>query len=712
MLNAEMPADGVKAAGAPGTGWRWRRVVFASLGLLVAGVALALWLRPGLVGQRPTEDDEDEDDPVPVAVNPGYVGPQACAGCHARRVAEFQRTRHFLACTPASGARAPGFAPGRGLHPTRDPRLHFEMTRSGDEFIATGVQDTPRGVERVAHRIELVYGAGGKADEMYFAWQGDRLYNLPVAWLYPLERWGNAVDSIQPREATASCLECHNTWAAHVPGTSNQFRREGMILGVTCERCHGPGREHAEYHRAHADDRAHAVLHPGTLARERLLEVCTQCHGNVKRRGPAFSYRPGEPLDAHYRTIHNKYPEEEQVANQVRSLRQSKCFRKSDMTCVTCHNPHRPDQAAAARGACLKCHTPAACTDQPRLPAAVRGDCAGCHMPPRVWMNVRFHTTADQYVPVTSRSDHRIAVHPEARQAVLLAWLRGQPGADGRAEADRLAAQLSRHWLDEADRRRRAARLLGTVGALREALKADPNPPTRQRLQEAVARLAEFEQLVTAGNAADQGRPDAKMNVLRKVLGIKPDYAPARGELGAMYLLMGNHFQANVELRAAAEDDPEDSYCVTTLAALAYREGRWADAAALFARADEIEPFDANIHHGWGLALLKLDRWADAEAHFRRALAIDPRHAFGSQGLGESLLGQGKVEEALPHARRAVRWTGGKNSQMLLTLADAYAAARRPADARRTLERAVAGAEAADPGLVPAVRARLGELRE
>src|SRR5262249_7244761 len=157
--------------------------------------------------------DDDEYDRVVAPENPGYVGIQACAECHAKRVKEFQGTRHFQACTPASGARAPGFAPGRGFHATRDPGLHFEMTRSGDELLATGAGATPQGEERVPQQIGLVYGAGGKADEMFFAWREDRLYNLPVAWLYPLNCWGSAVESIQPREATPSCLECHNTWA-------------------------------------------------------------------------------------------------------------------------------------------------------------------------------------------------------------------------------------------------------------------------------------------------------------------------------------------------------------------------------------------------------------------------------------------------------------------------------------------------------------------
>ena len=366
-------------------------------------------------------------------VNPGYVGIEACAECHANRAAVFKTSRHYLACRPATGVAAPGFTPGRGRYDTRIPGLHFEMTRTGDDFFATSIQATPQGERRVSYQIGLVYGSANKRDELYFAWQDDRLSTLPAAWLYPFERWGNAVENMRVVDTPPSCLECHNTWIAHVPETSNQYRRDDMLLGVTCERCHGPGREHVAHHRAHPNDEAHAILHPGTLSRDRLMDVCAQCHGNTRLLGEPFSYRPGEPLEAFYRTAKARYREDDTTTNQVQYLGESKCFQKSEMTCITCHDPHRPKSAQAG---CLECHTAASCTDQPRQPAAVRGDCVGCHMPQHVWMNSHYYTTTDdQYLPVAPRADHRIAVYPEAKQAVLLAWLRKQKDAQSRAEA-------------------------------------------------------------------------------------------------------------------------------------------------------------------------------------------------------------------------------------------------------------------------------------
>jgi hypothetical protein len=116
--------------------------------------------------------------------------------------------------------------------------------------LATSVQATAQGEQRVSYHIGLVYGSANKRDEMYFAWQDDRLFTLPVAWLYPHDRWGDATDNSRVTTTPPSCLECHNTWIGDVPGSVGRYRRDDMILGVTCERCHGPGQDHVSSIRA------------------------------------------------------------------------------------------------------------------------------------------------------------------------------------------------------------------------------------------------------------------------------------------------------------------------------------------------------------------------------------------------------------------------------------------------------------------------------
>jgi tetratricopeptide (TPR) repeat protein len=726
-----MPEPDAPPAAAPPTNGSPRARWLAGVGaaLVVAGAAYYWWPSPPTPTPVAVAWDDEPDVPV-VVTNPGYLGPEACAECHAARVAEFRHTAHARACrTPSDGPMPPGFDPGRGRYATLDPDLRFEMAHAGADYLVTAIQTTPFGERRSASRVDLVYGAN-KADEVFFTWRDDHLFEMMAVWLHPLDRWANTSynrygSGDYLRATTPRCLECHTTWVGHVPGTTNQYRRDGLILGATCERCHGPGKDHAEFHRTHPGQTAgHAVVNPHGLPRERLMEVCTQCHSNSpKLRRPAFSYRPGEVLEEYYRTSASTHPEQDHVANQVQYLRQSKCFQKSDtLTCVTCHDPHKPHapaDAAAGRKSCLKCHEPAACTDRPRLPEAVRDDCVACHMPPRVWMNVHFHTSDDRYVPPIRRSQHRIGVHPTARSEVLLAWHRAQPGEASRAEAARLTEQLVGHWLGEVETCRKEYRFLAAIGAAREALRLNPPEPLRAKalaaLKDAVQTQAKADaDLIEALHAIDEQRLPTAISVLNRLLDVKPDMAVARSKLGTLYAATGRRDLAVKQLEAVARDDPDNGSGLAMLGWLAYLDDRPAEAADFYRRADQVEPFDAKTNYHWGLSLLRLGRWPEAAGRYRQTVAIDPRHAGGYQGLSHALREQGQAEEAVKAARRAARLTGFEQPDILVTLAEAYAAAGRAPEAAMAAGKALDldGGQPGGPRFGPVERRRLDDLRK
>jgi hypothetical protein len=136
---------------------------------------------------------------------------------------------------------------------------------------------------------------------------------------------------------------------------------------VTCEACHGPGREHIAAARRH--DRDLKMAHLAGLRAEISIELCGQCH-----RSPASNRRDDDPMA------------ETQLARlQGFALAQSACFRKSggNLSCVTCHDPHRDADRtghAVYDARCQSCHhDPAA--HQSVCKAQPQGDCVSCHMP-------------------------------------------------------------------------------------------------------------------------------------------------------------------------------------------------------------------------------------------------------------------------------------------------------------------------------------------
>jgi tetratricopeptide (TPR) repeat protein len=669
--------------------------------------------------------NEDSDESV-MPPNPGYLGPLACAGCHSSRVSEFLKTTHARACRrPQEGPMPPGFESGKDGYRTFDPELRFEMSREGGEFFQTAVRQVDGAERRTQSRIDLVYGAN-RADEVFFTWRGDRLHELMAVWLHPSNEWANSAYNRYgtggfARVTTSRCLECHNTWFAHMPGTPNEYKPDSFVLGATCEKCHGPGSQHVRYHQGHPNDKAaHAITNPSQLSRERLIEVCTQCHGNfVKPRGLTNTYRPGEPLDKYYRVAEITNPEDDHVANQIKYLRDSKCFQKSDsMTCVTCHDPHRPHEkaAAASHASCLKCHQAESCSDRANLPVAVRDDCVDCHMRQQVWMNVHFHTAQERFVPPIRRFQHRIGVDPIARSEVLLGWHRSQTGPEHRQMAERLASELAEHWVKESERCRHNYRFLAAIGAAREALSVDPPPAVRARAEaarrEAIGLQTDLNaEFIEAMHAADEQKAGKAIGILNKILTIKPDFAIAHGKLGTLYAATGKTDEAVRHLEAVARYDPDNASGLAMLGWLAYLGGRPADAIQHYRQAEKIEPFDAKINYHWGLALIKLENWAEAADRFRRALAVDPNHAGSSQGLAHALKQQGKAAEAVRYAWRAARLTDFRELDVLVTLAECYADAGRNPEAAAAAVRALELDAAGSGTLGLDTRRRLEVLR-
>ncbi|MSR58479.1 MAG: tetratricopeptide repeat protein, partial [Planctomycetaceae bacterium] len=695
-----------------------RKRIGAIVGVLVAfaGAASWWWFRAQVSpspAAPPADTGANADSEGPEVVNPGYLGPQACAECHAERVAVMQGSRHFRTCRlPEVAAMPSEFSLGKGSFAARDPRLRFEMTRDGNEFFQTAIQQTPAGEQRTTSRIDLVLGAGS-ADDVYLTWHADnKLRELPIAWMHASRQWG--ASPIVPhsggdfsREMTPRCLECHNTWFAYVPGTLNQYRPDSFVRGVTCEKCHGPGRDHVAFHQAHPNAKSgHSIVHPGQLPRDRQFEVCTQCHSNaVKERGPFLRYRPGEPLESYYRTHVTTYNEDDHVANQIQYLRESKCFKHSDtLTCTTCHDPHRPRQSSGSESlqdACLKCHHPADCPDQPRIPVAVRDNCVGCHMPQYVKINVIFQTEDDNFVPPLTRSQHRIAVYPTARQEVLLGWHRTQPGADSREEAGRLTGSLAAHWLAEANTYRHQYRFLAAVAALREALRFDSGPAVRDTLQETVAIQEQIDaDWFEALHQVDEKRFADAILTLRKVLEVKPDLARAHGKLGTAYAVTDQRELAVEHLQNVIKYDPFDGYGEAMLGWLAYLDGRAEEALEHYHRARQIEPYDAQIHYRMGLVLERLGRLPEAVEHYRLSLEIEPKRSDACARLVLALRQQGQANEAVSFARRAARLSEYRDIDVLVTLAETCSEAGRFQEAADTAETALTLASKTGPARV------------
>ena len=644
---------------------------------------------------------------IPHAVNPGYVGYQQCTECHAARVKECEPTSHFQTCRVPTAERIPAaFTSGNPAErmlklPNSD--VVFEMyERSGKYFQKASRVGETVGTEST---IDLAYGAKSISDEVYLSWHADgSMWELPAAWVYANNCWGAAAfDRRQggdfARLLTVRCFECHTTWFQHVPGTVGTYRRDELLLGVTCERCHGPGREHIDFHRKNPEEKkAHSIVYPGGLERERLIEVCTQCHSNsVNHKGPALSFRPGEKLEDHYRTIYPKYNETDRVANQIAPLRDSKCFQHSEMTCITCHDPHLTGQAPHGltfKETCLQCHPPEACKQREKNPPEVADKCVACHMRQYAKINVNFTQADDAFVPPLRRVNHQIQIDPIANDEVLLGWYRTQEDDQSRQLSSQLETRLLEHWRAQGKQHAKQGRFVAAVSAMRESLRIHPNLEESQKsLQQYILQQQQLDELRAQASAMRSTNVEKSVELFLKVISIRPDDAGAQGRLGTLYAQLGEREKAVSYLKQVAELDPDDQYGLSMLGWLSYLDKNFEDAAEYYRRADAIEPYSSKINFLWGSSLARIGRNEDAVERLQDSIKSDPKNLDAMRELIDVKMRLNEPQAAADVAEQAARLTQHHSVRELMVLAQCHLALNNNAIAGEVVALAIQAAQ-------------------
>ena len=137
--------------------------------------------------------------------------------------------------------------------------------------------------------------------------------------------------------------------------------------------------------------------------------------------------------------------------------------------------------------------------------------------------------------------------------------------------------------------------------------------------------------------------------------------------------------------REIVEADPGNPFAYTTLATLAYRAGRLAEASRAFRRALELDPDRPAVRQNYGKLLRDMDRLQESEKELRLALQqTDAQDGRTRSSLAETLIRVGKTDEAAPLVADALRLEP-KDPDALAAQGRLFAAQGRLEDAARSL---------------------------
>lgn len=267
----------------------------------------------------------------------------------------------------------------------------------------------------------------------------------------------------------------------------------------------------------------------------------------------------------------------------------------------------------------------------------------------------------------------------------------------------------------------------------RRAMELDPSNENAQRKY--------------AGILASRGQVDDAIAQYRTALERSPDDAGAHFNLANALREAGRIDQAVTHYRRAIEIEPENPAAQNYLGSALVGTGRGEEGIAHLREALRIDPGYAPAHHNLADALRDEGQTAQALQHYEMAVVLDAADSAARGNLAELLAELGRHDDALAHyrellreradwpepmthmawilatrpdpgagdrreavrlAERAAELTERRNALVLYTLATAYAANGRAAEAREASRTALELAEAAGTeGLAQQIRLQL-----
>ncbi len=348
-----------------------------------------------------------------------YVGSQSCVECHAEYTETYHKTRHSRSLSKIS--QVTDWIDSKVSHSPSG--LEYVVKSQGDQLSHLEYLQLEDGhVQTRDASIDFIVGSGAFGHSFLTKLDGF-LVQSPLTWYTPRQEWDMSPGYHHAdhfgfrRSVSAGCLYCH-VGIADIKN-NNEFDVSIQEFAIGCERCHGPGSLHVEFHRSglvlsEDDQFDKTIVNPAHLSRDMAESICQQCHlqGDAKvlvRDRDLNSYRPGLVLSEFRQNYQLKSNDQMTIVGHVDQMHLSKCYLESEtLSCFNCHDLHshfeKKDLDQFYRKACLECHQVESCNEDKIIRQKTANDrCVQCHMP-----------SSPTEIPHVAFTHHRIGIHRES----------------------------------------------------------------------------------------------------------------------------------------------------------------------------------------------------------------------------------------------------------------------------------------------------------
>ncbi len=285
-----------------------------------------------------------------------FIGSAACRECHDERYGTWLQTAHAYSLRAPEEGSVEGDFHGR---PVEAPYFVATPYRKGAEYwMRVEGRDMRASGD---YRVDRVIGRSFEQAYLLRSPTGEWRV-LPICWSIERKEWdlthevlsditghvGAIPDTYDTRNHVFNhgCGQCHatNYDVGHDPATG-AYASTFLEGAVSCESCHGPGSLHAEVHRKGGGAGGELLNPARDLDARQIHESCGRCH---------YMHEWRYAIDADPRV---GYPEISVSQNDDRpgffadgrlaglnyhgsTQRQSACYLKGQMSCLSCHKLH------------------------------------------------------------------------------------------------------------------------------------------------------------------------------------------------------------------------------------------------------------------------------------------------------------------------------------------------------------------------------------